>query len=162
MRQCYPADVPEVGQPAPEFTLPASTGGELGPSAFRGKQALVLYFYPKDDTTGCTAEACAFRDLAGEFAARGAAVVGVSPDPLKRHAKFVGKYGLTFPLLADEGARVATQYGVWKEKSMYGRKYMGVERTTLLIDREGVVRKIYPKVSVTGHADSVLADLAAL
>jgi peroxiredoxin Q/BCP len=152
----------EVGQPPPPFRLPSSEGGELGPGDFRGKQALVLYFYPKDDTSGCTAEACAFRDLAGEFAANGAAIVGVSPDALKSHGKFVEKYGLNFPLLADEGARVASQYGVWKEKSMYGRKYMGVERTTFLIDREGVLRKVYPKVSVTGHADAVLADLAAL
>ena len=90
-----------VGEPAPGFRLPASTGGELGPEDFKGKQALVLYFYPKDDTTGCTAEACAFRDLQAEFAAKGAAIVGVSPDPLKKHAKFVGKYDLNFPLLAD-------------------------------------------------------------
>jgi peroxiredoxin Q/BCP len=153
---------PTVDQPAPTFRLPASTGGELGPEDFKGKQALVLYFYPKDDTSGCTAEACAFRDLQAEFAAKGAAVVGVSPDPLKSHAKFVGKHGLNFPLLADEGSKISTLYGVWKEKSMYGRKYMGVERTTFLIDKDGVVRKIYPKVSVTGHADAVLKDLAAL
>lgn len=156
------SDLPTIGQPAPPFRLPASTGGELGPADFRGRQALVLYFYPKDDTTGCTAEACAFRDLAAEFAAKGAAIVGVSPDPLKAHARFVGKYGLNFPLLADEGSKVCQLYGVWKEKSMYGRRYMGVERTTLLIDREGVVRKLYPKVSVAGHADAVLSDLAAL
>lgn len=153
---------PTVGQPAPPFRLPASTGGELGPEDFAGTQALILYFYPKDDTSGCTAEACAFRDLRSEFAARGGAIVGVSPDPLKAHARFVGKHGLNFPLLADDGARVCQQYGVWKEKSMYGRRYMGVERTTFLIDRAGVVRKIYPKVSVSGHADAVLADLAAL
>jgi peroxiredoxin Q/BCP len=151
--------VPEVGQPAPDFRLPASTGGDLGPADYRGKQALVLYFYPKDDTTGCTAEACAFRDLQAEFAARGAATVGVSPDPIKSHGKFVGKYGLNFPLVADAGAAVCQLYGVWKEKSMYGRKYMGVERTTFLIDREGILRKIYPKVSVPGHADAVLAEL---
>ena len=156
------SEIPQVGQPAPAFRLPASTGVELGPEDFTGKQALVLYFYPKDDTSGCTAEACAFRDLQAEFAAKGAAILGVSPDPLKSHAKFVGKYGLNFPLLADEGSRVSTQYGVWKEKSMYGRKYMGVERTTVLIDRDGVVRKVYPKVSVTGHADAVLKDLASL
>jgi peroxiredoxin Q/BCP len=153
---------PIVGAPAPTFRLPSSTGGDLGPGDFRGEQALVLYFYPKDDTSGCTAEACQFRDLRAEFAARGAAIVGVSPDPLKSHARFIGKHGLTFPLLADEGARVCQQYGVWKEKSMYGRKYMGVERTTFLIDRDGLVRKVYRKVSVTGHADAVLKDLAAL
>jgi thioredoxin-dependent peroxiredoxin len=151
-----------IGDPAPPFRLPSSTGGELGPEDFVGKQALVLYFYPKDDTSGCTAEACQFRDLSAEFAAAGAAVVGVSPDPLKSHTRFIGKHSLNFPLLADEGAKVCQQYGVWKEKSMYGRKYMGVERTTLLIDREGIVRKVYPKVSVTGHADAVLNDLKAL
>jgi peroxiredoxin Q/BCP len=151
-----------VGEPAPRFRLPSSTGGELGPEDFVGKQALVLYFYPKDDTTGCTAEACQFRDLQADFAAAGAAVVGLSPDPLKSHTKFVGKHGLNFPLLADEGAKVCQQYGVWKEKSLYGRRYMGVERTTLLIDRDGIVRKVYPKVSVTGHADAVLKDLKAL
>lgn len=153
---------PTVGSQAPAFRLPSSSGGELSPEDFRGKQALVLYFYPKDDTTGCTAEACQFRDLAAEFAARGATIVGVSPDPLKSHARFVGKYDLNFPLLADEGAKVCSQYGLWKQKSLYGRKYMGVERTTFLIDREGVVRKIYPKVSVSGHAVAVLKDLAAL
>src|SRR5262249_55249080 len=156
------SDTPTVGQPTPAFRLPSSTGGELGPADFVGKQALVLYFYPKDDTTGCTAEACQFRDLSAELAPNGAAVVGVSPDNLKSHGKFVGKYGLNFPLLADEGARVSQQYGVWKEKSMYGRRYMGVERTTFLIDRDGIVRKVYPKVSVTGHAHAVLQDLAAL
>ena len=153
---------PVVGQRAPAFKLPSSSGGDLGPEDFVGKQALVLYFYPKDDTTGCTAEACQFRDLSAEFAAAGAAIVGVSPDPLKSHGKFVGKYGLNFPLLADEGAKACQQYGVWKEKSMYGRKYMGVERTTFLIDRDGVVRKVYPKVSVTGHAEAVLEDVASL
>jgi peroxiredoxin Q/BCP len=156
------SDLPQVGQAAPAFRLPSSAGGELGLDDFKGRQAVVLYFYPKDDTSGCTAEACAFRDVQAELAARGAAVVGVSPDPLKAHARFVGKHGLNFPLLADEGSRVSARYGVWKEKSMYGRKYMGVERTTFLIDREGVVRKVYPKVSVSGHADAVLADLAAL
>src|SRR5262245_2159542 len=171
-RRCYPrpppprseavSDLPAVGQPAPAFRLPASTGGELGPEDFRGRQALVLYFYPRDDTSGCTAEACAFRDRQADFAAGDAAVVGVSPDPLRSHARFVGKHGLNFPLLADEGSSVSRLYGVWKEKSMYGRTYMGVERTTFLIDREGVLRKIYPKVSVTGHADAILADLAAL
>ena len=150
-----------VGEPAPRFKLPSSAGGELGPEDFLGKW-LVLYFYPRDDTTGCTAEACQFRDLNGDFASAGAAVVGVSPDPLKSHGKFVGKYGLNFPLLADEDKSVLQQFGVWKEKSMYGRKYMGVERTTVLIDPRGVIRKIYPKVSVTDHAEAVLEDLRTL
>ena len=150
-----------VGDKAPDFRTGDQDGESVSLKDFRGKR-VVLYFYPKDDTTGCTAEACAFRDLAAEFGARGAAIVGVSPDPLKSHAQFVGKHELNFPLLADEGSRVSTLYGVWKEKSMYGRKYMGVERTTFLIDRDGIVRKIYPKVSVTGHADAVLKELAAL
>jgi peroxiredoxin Q/BCP len=156
------SDLPAVGEPAPTFRLPSTTGGELGPEDYRGKQALVLYFYPKDDTSGCTAEACGFRDLEAELAAAGAAVVGVSPDPLKSHQRFAARHGLTFPLLVDEGAGVCQRYGVWKQKSMYGRKYMGVERTTFVIDRDGVVRKIYPKVSVTGHPDAVLRDLAGL
>ena len=151
-----------VGQPAPHFTLPASTGGELGPADFSGDKAVVLYFYPKDDTTGCTAEACAFRDLNTEFAAKDSVILGVSPDDLKKHGKFVNKYELNFPLLADAGSVVSMLYGVWQEKSMYGRKYMGVVRTTFLIDRKGIVRKIYPKVSVTGHADAVLKDLDLL
>src|ERR1041384_2136092 len=106
----------KVGDKAPDFTLPSDGGGKVSLKALKGG-ALVLYFYPKDDTTGCTAEACAFRDLAAEFGAHGAAIVGVSPDPLKSHAKFVGKHELNFPLLADEGSRVSTLYGVWKEKS---------------------------------------------
>jgi peroxiredoxin Q/BCP len=152
----------QVGQPAPIFRLPSSGGGEIGPADFVGKQALVLYFYPKDDTPGCTAEACRFRDLRAAFGASGAAILGVSPDPIRAHDRFVAKFSLNFPLLADVGSVVCQQYGVWKEKSMYGRKYMGVERTTVLIDRDGLVRKIYPKVSVPGHADAVLADIAAL
>jgi len=152
---------PTVGEPAPDFRLPSGSGEELSLAELRGR-AVVLYFYPKDDTSGCTAEACAFRDLRAEFEARGAAVVGVSPDGVASHRKFAQKHGLTFPLMADAGAELCRRYGVWKEKSMYGRKYMGVERTTFLIDRDGLIRKIYPKVSVTGHADAVLADAAAL
>ncbi len=151
-----------VGQPAPRFKLPSSSGGDLGPADFVGKQSLVLYFYPKDDTSGCTAEACAFRDLNAAFAEKGAAILGVSPDDLKKHGKFVNKYELNFPLLSDAGSEVSTLYGVWREKSMYGRKYMGIVRTTFLIDKNGIVRSIYPKVSVMGHADAVLRDLAAL
>jgi len=152
---------PAPGEPAPDFRLPADSGEDVSLAELRGR-AVVLYFYPKDDTAGCTAEACAFRDLRAQFEARGAVILGVSPDGVASHRKFAGKHGLTFPLLADAGAEVCRRYGVWKEKSMYGRKYMGVERTTFLIDRDGLIRKVYPKVSVTGHADAVLADVAAL
>jgi peroxiredoxin Q/BCP len=148
-----------AGEPAPDFTLPASTGENVSLSDFRGKQAVVLYFYPKDDTPGCTKEACSFRDLSAEFAAKGAVILGVSPDSVDSHRKFRDKYHLPFTLLADQGAEVATQYGVWKEKSMYGRTFMGVERTTVVIDKDGRIRKVFPKVSVDGHADEVLAAL---
>jgi thioredoxin-dependent peroxiredoxin len=148
-----------VGEPAPEFTLPASTGENISLSDFRGKQAVVLYFYPKDDTPGCTKEACSFRDLSAEFAEKGAVILGVSPDSVASHRKFRDKYHLPFTLLADQGAEVATKYGVWKEKSMYGRTFMGVERTTVVIDKEGRVSKVFPKVSVDGHADEVLAAI---
>ncbi len=143
------------GTVAPEFTLTSTEGTVTALAAFRGR-LLVLYFYPKDDTTGCTAEACSFRDLRAEFDRAGATIVGVSPDPVKSHQRFSSKYGLNFPLLADVGAAVCQAYGVWKEKSMYGRKYMGVERSTFVIDGAGVVRGVYRKVSVTGHAEAML------
>ncbi len=152
---------PSIGSAAPPFSLPSSDGHTFDLAQLRGRSGVVLYFYPRDLTSGCTAEACAFRDLRSQFAAHGALIVGVSPDNLTSHARFVSKHELNFPLLADEGAKICQLYGVWKEKSMYGRKYMGVERTTFLIDRDGVVRKIYPKVSVTGHADTVLKDVIA-
>lgn len=144
------------GTQAPDFTLPASTGGEISLHDFAGKQVVVLYFYPKDMTPGCTAEACAFRDLADEFATVGAAILGVSADTLESHAKFTDKHQLSFPLLSDLDALVAQQYGVWVEKNNYGKKYLGIERTTFVIDKEGVVRKIYRKVKVDQHADAVL------
>jgi peroxiredoxin Q/BCP len=148
-----------VGELAPDFSLPSTSGGTQSLSDFRGKQAVVLYFYPKDDTPGCTKEACYFRDLSGEFEQKGAVILGVSTDSLQSHEQFRAKYGLPFTLLADEGARVAQQYGVWKEKSMYGKTFMGIERTTIVIDKDGRVRKVFPKVSVEGHADEVLAAL---
>jgi peroxiredoxin Q/BCP len=154
------SELPE-GSPAPDFTLPGDNGTEISLSAYRG-QPVVLYFYPKDNTSGCTKEAVAFNDLSGDFKAAGVAVIGVSPDPVASHDKFKAKYGLTFPLAADEGTTVANAYGVWAEKSMYGKKYMGVERTTFLIDREGVIRKAWRKVKVPGHADEVLAAAKAL
>jgi peroxiredoxin Q/BCP len=149
----------EEGQPAPELSLPASTGETYSLADYRGERAVVLYFYPKDDTPGCTTEACAFRDLAAEFAARGAVILGVSPDSVQSHQKFSAKHGLPFPLLSDPDAAVATRYGVWKEKTMYGRTFMGVERTTVVIDKDGTVRRIFPTVRVDGHADAVLAAL---
>ncbi len=158
-----PKPVPlSAGSPAPDFRLPASTGGEISLSDFRGKQAVVLYFYPKDMTPGCTAEACSFRDLQKEFAAAGAAILGVSPDPLKSHAKFTEKEHLNFPLLYDEGGKVATQYGAYGEKARYGRTYQGNYRVTFLIDRQGKIAQVWPDVSVSGHADEVLEAVRAL
>lgn len=149
------------GQDAPDFTLPGQQGRDVTLSHLRGKP-VVLYFYPKDDTPGCTTEACAFRDARADYEEAGAAVLGVSPDDVKAHARFAKKYGLDFTLLADVGTKVCSEYGVWKEKSMYGRTYMGVERTTFVIDRDGVVRKVFPKVKVNGHAKAVLDAIKAL
>ena len=151
----------DQGTPAPAFKLPATGGKTLVSSKLRGK-IVVLYFYPKDDTTGCTTEAKDFTARADQFAAAGAVVIGVSPDGVAAHEKFAGKHGLTIELAADEDKTVAEAYGVWVEKSMYGRKYMGVERTTLLIDGKGVVREIWPKVKVAGHARAVLDAVKAL
>ncbi len=149
------------GQPAPDFTLLDQDGKSITLSALKGAP-VVLYFYPKDDTPGCTTEACAFRDAEADYQAAGAKVLGVSPDDVKSHAKFAKKHTLPFPLLADTETKVCELYGVWKEKSMYGKTYMGVERTTLLIDADGVIRKIYPKVKVPGHSDAILEALKAL
>jgi len=154
-------DVLQPGDAAPDFTLPRDGGGVVSLADFKGK-ALVLYFYPKDDTSGCTAEAIDFNKLAGDFASSNAAVVGVSPDPVKAHDKFRDKYELAFPLLADETKKVLEAYGVWVEKSMYGRKYMGVERSTFLIAADGRIARIWRKVKVPGHAQEVLAAAKAL
>jgi len=151
----------EPGAAAPDFTLPRDGEGNLSLGDFKGRK-FVLYFYPKDDTSGCTAEAIAFNGLAKEFSAADTAIVGASPDPVKKHDKFRDKYELGFPLLADETKQMLEAYGVWVEKSMYGRKYMGVERTTLLIDREGKIARIWRKVKVPGHAEEVLAAARAL
>lgn len=144
------------GALAPEFTLPRDGGGTVSLAQFRGK-SVVLFFYPKDDTSGCTAESIAFTALAGDFAAAGAVVIGMSPDSVKKHDKFARKYDLSVILAADEEKAVLNAYGVWVEKSMYGRKYMGVERTTVLIDANGIVRRVWEKVKVPGHAEEVLA-----
>ena len=149
------------GDKAPDFSVKDDKGNDVSLQDFRGKK-LVLYFYPKDDTTGCTAEACDFRDNLARIKREDAIVIGVSPDSEKKHAKFKTKYELTFPLLADEEKKIVNDYGVWKEKSMYGRKYMGVERTTFIIDEKGKIAKIFPKVKVAGHVDEVLAALAEM
>ena len=149
------SDMPEVGAKAPDFQLDRDGGGRARLADFKGR-TLVLYFYPKDDTSGCTQEAIEFNALAKEFEKAGAAVVGVSPDSAKKHDRFKLKHDLALPLLSDEAKTMLEAYGVWKEKSMYGRKYMGVERTTFLIDGTGVVREIWNKVKVPGHARVVL------
>lgn len=153
--------MPTIGKAAPAFTLETDTGDTLSLKDLKGKK-VVLYFYPKDDTSGCTTEACEFRDSMPRFEKDGAVILGISPDDAKSHAKFKAKFELTFALLADTEHAIAEKYGVWKEKSMYGRKYMGVERTTFLIDETGVLRQIFEKVKPAGHADEVAVALAAL
>jgi thioredoxin-dependent peroxiredoxin len=150
-----------VGQAAPDFSLPAQTGETVSLKDCRGK-IVVLFFYPKDNTPGCTKEACSFRDLSKEFADAGAVVYGVSKDSLQSHDKFARKYELTMPLLADTNGEVCRAYGVLKEKSMFGKKVFGIERTTFVIDRDGNIAKIYPKVKVEGHAEAVLAFVQSL
>lgn len=140
---------------APPFSLPDSNGKKFSLKDFKGKK-VVLYFYPKDDTPGCTIEACGFRDMAPEFERRGAVILGISPDDSASHTKFAGKYKLPFTLLADAGAKVATAYGVWSEKSMFGKKYMGIDRTTFLIGKDGKIEKIFEKVNPLGHNKEVL------
>jgi peroxiredoxin Q/BCP len=151
----------KTGDQAPDFTLPTDTGANLTLSSFRGRP-VVLYFYPKDDTSGCTKESCEFRDLVPRFDRVNAQILGVSPDGVKSHAKFRDKYQLNFPLLADEGHAVADTYGVWQEKSMYGRKYWGNARTTFVIDAKGRIAKVFEKVKAAGHAAEVAEAVAAL
>jgi len=150
--------VVQKGDVAPDFRLPSDDGSEIGLADLRGRK-VVLYFYPKDDTSGCTLQACAFRDALPRIEERGALVLGVSPDPVESHRKFRSKYGLNFPLLADTDHRVALAYGVWKKKSMYGRTYMGVERSTFLIDEEGRVEEAWRKVKPAEDAANVAKAL---
>jgi thioredoxin-dependent peroxiredoxin len=150
----------QEGRPAPEFELTSDSGEQVSLASLRGKP-VVLYFYPKDDTPGCTAQACGIRDAWGEFQRAGAVVLGVSPDGEASHVKFREKYELPFPLLADPDHKVAEEYGVWGEKSMYGKTYMGVERSTFVIDEDGNVAKVMRKVKPDTHADDVLAVLAS-
>src|SRR3954469_17858934 len=145
----------KVGDKAPAFSLPATDGREIDLGSLKGKK-VVLYFYPKDDTSGCTLEAQNFNALRGAFADAGTEVIGVSPDSLRSHDKFRAKYGLDLTLASDEAKDMLQAYGVWAEKSMYGRKYMGVERTTVLMDRAGRVAQVWSKVKVPGHAEAVL------
>ena len=150
-----------IGDVAPDFILPRDGGGTIRLSDFRGR-SLVVYFYPKDDTSGCTSEAKDFTAMAADFDKAGAAIVGISPDPVKKHDRFVAKYDLSIPLAADEERQAIEAYGVWQEKSLYGRRYMGVERSTFLIDPEGKIARIWPKVKVKGHAEDVLAAVREL
>jgi len=149
------------GKKAPDFMLPDDAGGEIRLSKLKG-HPVVVYFYPKDDTSGCTQEAKDFSCLADEFAAEGAEIVGISPDSAASHKKFKSKHGLSVRLLADEQKDIATAYGVWVEKLMYGRKYMGVERSTFLIDKSGKLVKSWRKVRIPGHAEEVLVAVRAL
>jgi peroxiredoxin Q/BCP len=151
----------KVGDKAPDFTLPSDGGGSASLAQLKGK-SVVLYFYPKDDTSGCTAEAIAFNQNAKSFKAAGAVVLGVSKDSPASHDKFKSKYDLALTLASDEDTKIAQTYGVWVEKSMYGRRYMGMERATFLIDGKGVIRQIWRKVKVPGHAAEVLAAVKAL
>jgi peroxiredoxin Q/BCP len=146
------------GDEAPDFILKDDSGKDVRLSQLRGKK-IVLYFYPKDNTPGCTKEACSFRDGFTEIQSRGAIVIGVSTDSIESHVRFKQKYNLNFPLLSDTDKKVVSKYGVWKEKSLYGRKFMGIERTTFVIDENGKVKKIFPKVKVDGHFEEVLAEL---
>ena len=158
---------PEEQQVAPDFTLPAIGSndvvkdGKVQLSALRGKN-VVLYFYPKDDTPGCTKEACAFRDANHRMQKQGIVVLGVSADDVSSHQKFAEKYGLPFPLLADTETTVSQLYGVWKEKNMYGKTYLGVNRETFLIDKDGVIRKIWHRVKPGEHAEEVLSAIEEL
>lgn len=148
----------EEGQKAPNFILPDENGNEVSLNSFQGKK-VVLYFYPKDNTPGCTKEACSFRDSFPEFENVNAVILGVSGDSAGSHKKFKEKYELPFTLLSDENKEVLEKYGVWKEKNKFGKKYRGVERTTVIIDEDGNIQKIFPKVKVNGHTEEVLKEI---
>lgn len=155
-----PMEVSE-GSKAPAFDLPTDAGGRIKLADLRGKK-VVLYFYPKDDTSGCTREAVEFSALEKSFKRAGAVVVGVSKDSVAKHDKFKEKHGLTVTLAADESGKTVAAYGVWVEKSLYGRKYMGIDRSTFVIDQKGVIRSIWRKVKVPGHVEEVLAAVKAI
>lgn len=151
----------DEGDPVPDVRLESVEGKAISPADFSG-QKLVLYFYPKDDTSGCTAEAQAFSALAGEFEKSGTWILGVSKDDSRKHRKFIDKYGLEVALATDSDGSACEAFGTWVEKSMYGRKYMGIDRATFLVDRDGVVKKVWRKVKVPGHAEEVLEAARAL
>jgi peroxiredoxin Q/BCP len=147
---------PIVGETSPVFSLRTGDGATVTSSDYVGKKAIVLYFYPKDDTPGCTREACDFRDLEAEFGAAGAVIFGISKDSEASHVKFSGKFTLNFPLLSDPEGTACDAFGVWVEKMNYGKKYMGIERTTFVIGKDGTIKAVFPKVKVDGHAAKVL------
>ena len=150
------------GDRAPQFTLMDEKGNKVALKDFKGDKVVVLYFYPKDMTSGCTAEAQDFRDVKGRFSRAGAVILGVSPDDADSHQEFCNKHKLNFPLLVDEDHALASKYGVWKKKSMYGKSYYGIERTTFVIGKSGTVAQVWPKVKVEGHADEVLEAVKGL
>ena len=152
--------LPVIGRPAPDFSLPSTTGENVSLRQFKGKKTVVLYFYPKDETPGCTREACDFRDHSAEFEAAKVVVLGISTDSLESHQHFKEKQKLPFPLLSDEDAAVSKLFGVYKQKNLYGKKHLGIERTTFVIDKTGRVAQIWPKVKVDGHIQDVLEFVA--
>lgn len=152
--------LPVIGKPAPDFTLPSTTGETISLKQYKGKKTVVLYFYPKDETPGCTKQACAFRDVYADLERLGVVVLGVSNDPMESHLGFRDHHKLPFPLLSDEDATVSKLYGVYKQKNLYGKKYMGIERTTFIIDRTGRIAQIWPKVKVDGHIQDVMEFVA--
>ena len=153
------SDALEVGKPAPDVSLVSDKGETVSLADYKDKQAVVLYFYPKDDTSGCTKEACSFRDLSAEFAEKGAVILGVSHNDTESHRKFRDEYSLPFTLLADPNGETARRFGIWIEKERDGNTYMGVERTTVVIGKDGNIKKLFPNVAVDGHVDEVLAAL---
>jgi peroxiredoxin Q/BCP len=151
--------LPVIGKTAPDFSLPSTTGENISLKQFKGKKTVVLYFYPKDETPGCTREACDFRDHYEEFTKGNVVILGISTDNLESHQHFKEKQKLPFPLLVDEDAAVSKMYGVYKTKNLYGKKYLGIERTTFIIDRTGRIAQIYPKVKVEGHIHDLIEFL---
>lgn len=156
------AAAPRAGDPAPPFELPDQQGRTVRLEDFHGRKHVILYFYPRDDTPGCTREACDLRDRHAALGRRDVEVLGVSADPVDSHARFAAKYELPFRLLADAGGEVSQRYGVWKEKNLYGRRTRGIERTTFVIDKHGTLRRVFPKVRVEGHAEELEAAVAEL
>ncbi len=154
--------IPEVGKAAPAFTLASHPEGQIRLSQFKGQKNVVLYFYPRDDTPGCTTEACGFRDNFAALESSNTVVLGVSTDSVESHRKFATKFSLTFPLLADEDHAVCEKYGVWVEKNMYGKKSMGIQRATFLIGKDGKIARVWPKVKVEGHVAEVAQTVAEL